>query len=317
MGNKKRNNPKPDNKPMTALQKRKRKEAKAERQKKYQWVFMNGKQVRIRRPETIDGLDTYEFIRQNADDIWLTQNGYHEILQERYMQEEQELSKSKTDDDESLSSCNYSSYEVTCQGGAGRQVVRQNNEDCNMTIDFNDKHNSLLKDKKLSSSLQQMNFEFTKLNLRGSLAHLSESTRRQLTSFARDGAGGVFCLKDDDQRIVYIDSEGSGGYIANSFDEIILIVSAFPYALQDLISVGFSLNSLKELSQSVLQELKEEVEETHYKKIIATSQYLSSLSDSTNALEPVDLLFLGLNIDPPFRVYGADDQEYEQFFENA
>ena len=66
----------------------------------------------------------------------------------------------------------------------------------------------------------------------------------------------MFCLKDDDQRIVYIDSEGSGGYIANSFDEIILIVSAFPYALQDLISVGFSLNTLKELSQSALQELK-------------------------------------------------------------
>ena len=87
--------------------------------------------------------------------------------------------------------------------------------------------------------------------------------------------------------------------------------------MQDLISVGFSLNTLKELSQSALQELKEEVEETHYKKIIATSQYLSSLSDSTNALEPVDLLFFGLNIDPPFRVYGADDQEYEQFFENV
>jgi len=186
-----------------------------------------------------------------------------------------------------------------------------------MTINFNEKHNSLLKDKRLSSSLQQMNFEFTKLNLRGSLTHLSESSRSQLTSFARDGAGGVFCLKNDDQRIVYIDSEGSAGYIAKSFDEFISIVSAFPYALQDLIPVGFSLNSLKKICQSVLQELKEDMEETHYKKIIATSQYFSSLSDSANALEPVDLLFLGLNIDPPFRVYGADDQEYEQFFENA
>ena len=100
MGSKKRKNPKPDKKPMTALQKRKRREAKAERQKKYKWVFINGKQVRIRRPETIDGLDPYEFIRQNADDIWLTQNGYYEILHERYMQEEEEQKNSNTDSGE-------------------------------------------------------------------------------------------------------------------------------------------------------------------------------------------------------------------------
>ena len=101
MGSKKRKNPKPDKKPMTALQKRRRKEAKAERQKKYQWVFMNGKQVRIRRPEKIDGLDPEEYIRRNADDIWLTQNGYYEILHERYMEEEHELQDSKIDQEES------------------------------------------------------------------------------------------------------------------------------------------------------------------------------------------------------------------------
>jgi len=101
MGSKKRKNPKPDKKPMTALQKRKRKEAKAGRQKKYQWVFMNGKQVRISRPETIIGLDPYEYIRRNADDIWLTQNGYYEILHERYIQEEEEVKNSNTDRDES------------------------------------------------------------------------------------------------------------------------------------------------------------------------------------------------------------------------
>ena len=101
MGSKKRKNPKPDKKPLTALQKRKRKEAKAERQKKYQWVFMNGKQVRIRRPQKIDGLDPEEYIRRNADDIWLTQNGYYEILHERHMQEEQELQDTKKDNDKS------------------------------------------------------------------------------------------------------------------------------------------------------------------------------------------------------------------------
>jgi hypothetical protein len=35
---------------------------------------MNGKQVRIKRPPTIEGMDVDEFIRRNADPIWLHQN---------------------------------------------------------------------------------------------------------------------------------------------------------------------------------------------------------------------------------------------------
>jgi len=31
------------------------------------WVLMNGKQVRIKRPPTIEGMDVNEFIQQNAD----------------------------------------------------------------------------------------------------------------------------------------------------------------------------------------------------------------------------------------------------------
>jgi len=50
------------------------KAAKKERQKKYKTVFMNGKQVRVKRPETIDGIDVDEFIRRNADPTWLHQN---------------------------------------------------------------------------------------------------------------------------------------------------------------------------------------------------------------------------------------------------
>ncbi len=61
-------------KKLSAAQKRARKAAKVERQKKYQWVFMNGKQVRVKRPSTIDGMDVDEFIRRNADPIWLHQN---------------------------------------------------------------------------------------------------------------------------------------------------------------------------------------------------------------------------------------------------
>jgi hypothetical protein len=65
---------------LTAAQKRARKKAKQERQKKYMWVFMNGKQVRINRPLTIDGMDSDDFIRQNADPIWLHQNEMREHL---------------------------------------------------------------------------------------------------------------------------------------------------------------------------------------------------------------------------------------------
>ena len=45
-------------------------------------VFVNGKQKRIRRPPTIDGMDVDSFIRQNADPIWLHQNGMWEDLNE-------------------------------------------------------------------------------------------------------------------------------------------------------------------------------------------------------------------------------------------
>jgi hypothetical protein len=36
--------------------------------------FVGGKQKRVRRPPTIDGLDLEAFIAQNADPIWLHQN---------------------------------------------------------------------------------------------------------------------------------------------------------------------------------------------------------------------------------------------------
>ena len=62
---------------LTAAEKR----AKRERQKKYQWIFINGKQVRVKRPETIEGLPVDEFIARNADPIWLHQNGMWEFIQ--------------------------------------------------------------------------------------------------------------------------------------------------------------------------------------------------------------------------------------------
>ena len=56
------------------------KAAKKERQRKYMWVFMNGKQVRINRPPTINGMDVDQFIRENADPIWLHQNEMWEYI---------------------------------------------------------------------------------------------------------------------------------------------------------------------------------------------------------------------------------------------
>ena len=82
-------------KKLTAAQKRARKKAKAERQKKYMWVFMNGKQVRVKRPETIDGMDKDEFIRRNADPIWLHQNEMWEYMNLDDDVEEKELEVEK------------------------------------------------------------------------------------------------------------------------------------------------------------------------------------------------------------------------------
>ncbi|MGD2012801.1 MAG: hypothetical protein PVJ77_19665 [Desulfobacterales bacterium] len=47
---------------------------KKQRQKEYMTIFVKGKQKRVKRPPTIDGMDVEEFIRRNADPIWLHQN---------------------------------------------------------------------------------------------------------------------------------------------------------------------------------------------------------------------------------------------------
>ena len=47
----------------TAAEKR----ARCERKEKYMMIFINGKQKRVLRPQSIDGLDPDEFIARNAD----------------------------------------------------------------------------------------------------------------------------------------------------------------------------------------------------------------------------------------------------------
>ena len=69
-------------KKLTVSEKVAKKKAKLERQKKYQTVFMNGKQVRIKRPQLIEGIPVDDFIDQNADAIWLHQNEMWEKIDE-------------------------------------------------------------------------------------------------------------------------------------------------------------------------------------------------------------------------------------------
>jgi len=65
-------------KKMTVVQKA----AKKKRQKEYMTIFVHGKQKRVKRPPTIDGIPVDEFIRQNADPIWLHQNEMWEYIEQ-------------------------------------------------------------------------------------------------------------------------------------------------------------------------------------------------------------------------------------------
>ena len=53
---------------------------KKQRQEEYMTIFVKGKQKRVKRPQTIDGMDVDEFIRRNADPIWLHQNEMWEYM---------------------------------------------------------------------------------------------------------------------------------------------------------------------------------------------------------------------------------------------
>ena len=57
------------------------KAARKKRKEVFMSIFVNGKQKRIKSPSTIDGLDFDEFIRRNADPIWLHQNEMWEYFE--------------------------------------------------------------------------------------------------------------------------------------------------------------------------------------------------------------------------------------------
>ena len=58
----------------------KQKVEKARLRKEHMWIFVRGKQKRVRRPPMIDSMDVDEFIRRNADPIWFHQEGLWEYL---------------------------------------------------------------------------------------------------------------------------------------------------------------------------------------------------------------------------------------------
>ena len=65
--------------------------AKKKRNREFMTIFINGKQKRVRREPTIDGISVDEFIRRNADPIWLHQNEMWEDMQEEPNQGQQTL----------------------------------------------------------------------------------------------------------------------------------------------------------------------------------------------------------------------------------
>ena len=60
----------------------KQKAEKARRRREYMTIFIRGKQKRVKREPTIDGIPVDEFIRRNADPIWLHQNEMYELAYE-------------------------------------------------------------------------------------------------------------------------------------------------------------------------------------------------------------------------------------------
>ncbi len=71
---------------------------KKKRNREFMTIFINGKQKRVRRPPTIDRVPVDEFIRQNADPIWLLQNEEWELLEEWNVSQQNSPINSRDDD---------------------------------------------------------------------------------------------------------------------------------------------------------------------------------------------------------------------------
>jgi len=85
------------------MAKRKRKLTPAEkaekkrRRREYMTIFINGKQKRVKREPTVDGIPVDDFIRMNADPVWLLQNEMYEELYEWEQQQEESQETSQSE----------------------------------------------------------------------------------------------------------------------------------------------------------------------------------------------------------------------------
>jgi hypothetical protein len=59
------------------------KKARRKRREETMMIFVNGRQKRVKREPTIEGIPVDEFIRRNADPIWLHQNEMWEEIESR------------------------------------------------------------------------------------------------------------------------------------------------------------------------------------------------------------------------------------------
>jgi len=72
-----------------------KKPEKKRMRKEYVTIFVNGKQMRVKRPPNIEGAGEDEFIRRNADPIWLLQNEMYEELYQWEQRQEQDREASQ------------------------------------------------------------------------------------------------------------------------------------------------------------------------------------------------------------------------------
>ena len=56
------------------------KAAKALRKAQFMFIFINGRQKRVRPPASIEGQSVEDFVARNADPVWLHQNEMWEYL---------------------------------------------------------------------------------------------------------------------------------------------------------------------------------------------------------------------------------------------
>jgi hypothetical protein len=75
---------------------------KARRRAEFMTIFVNGKQKRVPRPQLIDGLSVDEFIRNNADPIWLHQNEMWEYIDVEPPSQAEDTTPAFEDDDDSM-----------------------------------------------------------------------------------------------------------------------------------------------------------------------------------------------------------------------